>query len=163
MIFIKTLRHIIAFIKILFYRLIYGKRIYFGKKTTFRKDFSLMIGENGSVKIGDDCFFNNHCSVNSLQSVEIGDGSIFGEGVKIYDHNHRFRDPENGIKEQGYSVSSVKIGAHCWIGSNVVVLKGATIGNNCVVGAGCIVSGNVPDNSIVKIPYENRIERIGGV
>lgn len=160
MLFIKAFRHVIAFIKMLFFRLLYGKRVLFGEKTTFRKDFSLMIGENGSVKIGANCFFNNHCSINSLQSVEIGDGSIFGEGVKVYDHNHKFRDSSNDIKGQGYSVAAVKIGSHCWLGSNVVVLKGAEIGDNCVIGAGCVVSGQVPENSIVKLPYDNKIERI---
>lgn len=163
MVFIKALRHIIAFIKMLFYKLIYGKRVRFGKKTTFRKDFFLMIGENGTVTIGNSCFFNNHCSINALQSVEIGDGSIFGEGVKVYDHNHRFRDSSNEIKQQGYSVAAVKIGSHCWLGSNVIVLKGAEIGDNCVIGAGCVVSGQVPEKSIVKLPYDNKIEQIGGV
>ncbi|MBR3355602.1 MAG: acyltransferase [Oscillospiraceae bacterium] len=162
MTFVKALRHIIAFIKIHLFKLIYGKKVHFGKNTTFRKDFSLMIGESASVKIGANCFFNNHCSINALQSIEIGDGSIFGEGVKIYDHNHRFRDSLNSIKQQGYSVAGVKIGSHCWLGSNVIILKGAEIGDNCVIGAGCVVSGQVPENSLVKLPYDNRIEKIGG-
>lgn len=163
MVFIKAWRHIIAFIRMLVYKLVYGKSVCFGKNTTFRKDFSLMIGENGSVIIGDNCFFNNHCSINALQSVKIGDGSIFGEGVKVYDHNHKFRDSSNEIKQQGYSVAAVKIGSHCWLGSNVIVLKGAEIGDNCVIGAGCVISGNVPENSIVKLPYDNVIDKLGGI
>lgn len=73
--------------------------------------------------------------------------------MKIYDHNHRFNQ-HKAIKLQGFSNGNVVIGCRCWVGSNVTILKGTEIGNNCVIGAGCIISGKVPDNSIVK-PVQN--------
>lgn len=69
--------------------------------------------------------------------------------MKIYDHNHRFNQHIE-IKQQGFSNGSVIIGQHCWMGSNVMILKNTVIGDNCVIGAGTVVSGTIPSNSIVK-------------
>lgn len=64
------------------------------------------------------------------------------------------------IKEQGYSTGKVHIGSHCWIGSNVTILKGANIGDNCVIGAGCVINGEVPSGTIIKINNNILTERI---
>ena len=103
----------------------------------------------GGVKIGKHCFFNNYCTLASRAGITIGDGSIFGENVKIYDHNHCYKDTNVPIKDQGYTSAPIMIGKHCWIGSNVIILKGVTIGDNCVIGAGCTIYKDVPDNSVV--------------
>ena len=88
-----------------------------------------------------------------------GGGTIFGESVKIYDHNHRFHE-DKPIKEQGYSNGEVHIGGHCWIGSGVIILKGADISDNCVIGAGCVVDGCVPKGSVVTADRSSRITEI---
>lgn len=77
----------------------------------------------------------------------------------MYDHNHRFRDLNKPIKEQGFSDGEVIIGKHCWIGSNVVLLKGTHIGDNCVIGAGCVVDREIQDNTLVKnkIYYDKQV------
>ena len=82
-----------------------------------------------------------------------------GENVKIYDHNHRFNQHIE-IKQQGFSNGSVIIGRHCWIGSNVTILKNTVIGDNCVIGAGVVVSGTIPTNSVVKTGCTLTIEPI---
>ena len=150
MLILKLKYHLIAILKQFGYRLLYGKRISWGAGTTFRSGFHLMIEGQGQVRIGDHCFFNHDCSINCLDQVEIGAGTIFGEGVRIYDHNHRFSDATTPIKGQGYVTSPVRIGSHCWIGSNVVILRRARIGDHCVIGAGCVVNGIVADNTIVS-------------
>lgn len=131
------------------YKLCYGKKIVWGKDIYLRSNFKLIIENKGKVIIGNNCFFNNYCSITSLNSVKIGKDSIFGEGVKIYDHNHKFNNYNVKISEQGYNVGSVYVGNNCWIGSNAVLLKNAKIGDNCVIGAGCIISTTIPNNSIV--------------
>ncbi|QNQ83110.1 acyltransferase [Lactobacillus sp. PV037] len=138
--------------------ILFWKKLIIGAHTTWRKGLSVTIGKDGKVEIGKNCFFNNYCSINSLQTIKIGDGTLFGEGVKIYDHNHRFRDPNVPIKYQGYKSAPVNIGKHCWIGSNVIILKGTSIGDNCVIGAGCVVSGEVPSNTILKLTNDNQEE-----
>lgn len=159
---IKLWYHFVATIKIALYKIIYRKRLSFGKKTTFRKGFNILIDKNAKVVLGDNCFFNNGCSINCLNSINIGDGTIFGEGVRIYDHNHKFTDFSCPIKEQGFSKGSISIGRHCWIGSNVVILKGADIGDNCVIGAGCVISGKIESGYIVKNKFEYTMEKIRG-
>ncbi len=154
MIVIKLGYHVSAFIRILIYKMLFGERFTWGKHTTFRRNFSVYLGENAKLIVGDNCFFNNLCSINILEEVSIGEGCLFGENVKIYDHNHRFSDREAPIKDQGFTSKPVTIGRHCWLGSNVVVLKGVHIGNNCVIGAGTVVAQNVPDNTLVTMGRE---------
>lgn len=150
-----------AAFKKLCFKLMFGKRFSVGKNTTFRPGFGLYLEKGASVRIGSNCFFNRGCSINCLGHVEIGDYTIFGENVKIYDQNHRFRDKDTLIREQGFSVSPVSIGRNCWICTNAVILEGVTIGDNCVIGAGSIVYKDVPADSVVKnnggVTIENRV------
>lgn len=95
------------------------------------------------------CFFNNFCSINAMLSVTIGDDCIFGENVKIYDHNHCYQDRSKSISKQGFSTAAIQIGRNCWIGSQVTILKGVTIGDNSIIGAGVVVYQDVPENSII--------------
>lgn len=150
MILIKIINYIRATIKKIIYKIVYSSKFNYGKKFYFRKGFILMIGKNATVNIGENCFFNNYCSVNALQNITIGNGTIFGENVRIYDHNHRFAKKNILIKNQGYSTSNIYIGDNCWIGSDVIILKGASIGDNCVIGAGCIINSIIPNNTIVR-------------
>lgn len=143
----KLYCHILSFVKKVFYKLIYGKRVHFGKNFQFRKCFTLLL-EGGEVSIGDNVFFNNSCTICAKQKITIGDGTIFGENVKIYDHNHIYSSTDILIKHQGYTTSPIHIGNNCWIGSNVVILKGVTIGNNCVIGAGCVIYKDIPNNTL---------------
>lgn len=108
-----------------------------------------MIDKGGEVIIGNHVFFNNYCSVNANERITIGDGTIFGENVRVYDHNHCYRNHDIPIKDQGFTSAPVSIGKHCWIASNVVILKGVTIGDNCVIGAGCVLHKDVPANTVV--------------
>lgn len=149
MILQKIYWHLNALIKIMLYRVIFGKALTFPLSSTFRERFNLTVG-GGKINIGKNVFFNHDCSITCEDStITIGEGTIFGEGVKIYCHNHKYKDTTRPIKEQGYSTAPVTIGKHCWIGSNVVILKGVNIGNNSVVGAGCVVYKNVDANTVV--------------
>lgn len=152
MILLKIIYHLNTYITILFFRLIYaigGGELMVGKGISLRKGFSVMIAKGGEIRIGDNVFFNNYCSLNANEKISIGKGTIFGENVKVYDHNHCYRDLSKPIKEQGFTSASVSIGSHCWIASNVVVLKGVTIGDNCVIGAGSVVYKDVAPNTII--------------
>ena len=84
MILLKIYWRTKAAIKKLCFKIMFGKRFSVGKNTTFRKNFGLYLEKGASIKIGNDCFFNRGCSINCLESVEIGDHTIFGENVKIY-------------------------------------------------------------------------------
>lgn len=150
MFFLKLIYHINTFTKKFFLKLIYGKSLVIGNKVSWRKSITFMIQKGAIVKIGNNCFFNNNCSVNANEKVLIGNNSIFGENVKIYDHNHHFNNSNEFISNQGFSNGTVQIGNNCWIGSNVIILKDTKIGDNVVVGAGTVVKGHIPSNKIVK-------------
>ncbi len=156
MIFFKILWHINCAIKKILLKIIYRNKIKFGKNVQFRKRFNLVIEKNGKVVIGDNTFFNDDCSINAMSQINIGKNCLFGENVKIYDHNHRFRENNKLISEQGYSIGKVDIGNNCWICSNTVILKDSNIKDNTVIGAGNIVDNIIEENTLVinKTNYE---------
>lgn len=128
----------------------YKKKLIIGNNLSFRSRFNVRIKNEGKIIIGNNVFFNNDCSLNSIQEIIIEDDCIFGENVKVYDHNHKFKNSKELIRSQGYTKGKVFIGKNCWIGSNVVILQGVKIGENSVIGAGNIIYKDIPKNSIVK-------------
>lgn len=142
--------HLKCILKKMILRFMYTESLVIPASVTFRTGFEIYISKNGKILIGENVFFNNYCSITAMGKIEIGDDCIFGEGVKIYDHNHVFKKIPEIISTQGFKVGKVSIGKNCWIGSNVVLLKGSTIGDNCVVSAGCVIDSFIPSNSIVK-------------
>lgn len=151
MIVIKIALRIKCIIKKVFFKALFRRKINFEKKVKFRKNFSIIIENEGFVKIGKNVFFNNDCSINSIKNIIIEDNCLFGESVKIYDHNHRFSNLEKNIIDQGYTFEKVHIEENCWIGSNVTILKGVHIGKGSVIGAGCVITKSIPPYSLVTI------------
>lgn len=123
---------------------------------------SILVFPGAQLSIGKNVFFNNSCSINCLDKIEIGSNTMFGEGVKLYDHNHltAITDSELLISKDEFSKAPIIIGKNCWIASNVVILKGVSIGDNSIIGAGCIIHKSVPSNSIVKNNQNLIIESI---
>lgn len=101
----------------------------------------------GIIEIGERTYFNRYCMLSAHESIKVGEGCMFGPGVKIFDNNHRY-DSLCGVSCE-LNTAPISIGDHTWVGANVVILKGTKIGRNCVIGAGCVVRGNVPDGSVL--------------
>lgn len=154
MILIELIRRINIKYKLLVYKIIFMDKVKFGKSVAFRKNFNLLIEEDGNVEIGDSCFFNNNCSITSMGNISIGDNCIFGEEVKIYDHNHIYKQKYKNIKDQGFNIGKVSIGKNCWIGSNVIILNNVDIGDNVIIGANCLIYKSIQSNTIVKCKSE---------
>lgn len=86
---------------------------------------------------------------------------MLGSGVHIYINNHRFDRLDIPLIDQGYYPdSSVRLKRGCWIGANVVILPGVTIGENSVVGAGSVVTRSVPDGTVVAGAPARELQRI---
>lgn len=82
---------------------------------------------------------------NEGAGIIIEDDVMLGSGVHIYVHNHRFDDPTIPIIDQGYHQSeAVLLERGSWIGAGAIILPGVTIGRNSVVGAGSVVTRDVP-------------------
>ena len=145
---IRLKNTMVRHLKILSLKIQYGNQIKL-EKFHFRDGFHVYIENNGVLKVGRGCFFNVGCSITVRKKVSIGSNCIFGENVKIYDHNHGYRDLTKSVDKQGFVSDEVVISDECWIGSNVVILKGVHIGRHCVIGAGVVVHEDIPENSVV--------------
>lgn len=126
-----------------------SSKVEVGSSVQFRDNCQIRTGMNGQLKIGNRVFFNSSCSITCFNSITIGDNCQFGEGVKFYDHNHIYKAKDQLINEQGYSTGGIHIGNNCWFCSDVVVLKGVEIGDNVVIGAGCIIHKSIPSDSVI--------------
>ena len=102
---------------------------------------------SGKLILQDGVFINNSCSFNCMERIEIGNGTMMGEGVRFYDHDHVYTSEK--IEKWQWTTAPIRVGRDCWIGSNVTILKGVTIGDNTIIGAGCLIRNDVPANSVV--------------
>lgn len=155
----KVSRRLRIFFKKTYYKTKYGKRLTIGKNVCFRKGFVINISKNGSLIIGSNTFFNNYCSINCRESIRIGENNLFGEGVKIYDHNHVFNDKRINIKKE-FKSKKIVIGNRNWFGSNVIVLSGAKVGDYNVFGAGTIIASEYGSGIIAKADNKITTEKI---
>ena len=122
------------------------------EKTLEVDNISFRIYNCGKVTIGNNCFFNDGCSINCQDKITIGDKVIFGQNVMLFDHDHDYKNDMNKFVKK-----EITIGNNVWIGANCIILKGVTIGDNVVIAAGTIVKENIKSNSLI---YENRTLKI---
>ena len=102
---------------------------------------------SGKLVLNDGVFINNSCSFNCMERIEVGAGTMMGEGVRFYDHDHVYTAEK--IEKWQCTTAPIRVGRDCWIGSNVTILKGVTIGDNTIIGAGCLIRNDIPSNSVV--------------
>ncbi len=98
-----------------------------------------LVADGGTIEIGDHCFFNTGSCITAVESVRIGNNCKFGNNLVVVDHDHNFKN--EGDKE--FISTPVEIGDNVWVGANVTILRGTKIGNNCVIGAGSVVKGEI--------------------
>jgi acetyltransferase-like isoleucine patch superfamily enzyme len=117
-----------------------------GKQTFIGPSCRLWLDAGATVRIGDRCYLNGMTTFFAAESIEIGDAVLMAWNVNILDFQHRTTDRTLPIKEQGIDrVAPVRIRDGAWLGTNVVVMPGVTIGRNAVVGANAVVNSDVPD------------------
>jgi acetyltransferase-like isoleucine patch superfamily enzyme len=101
------------------------------------------------VTLGDFVGLGDGFYLGAFGGIEIGSQTIVGERLTVHSDNHDFDDPARAIREQGTTRLPVRIGARCWIGSNVTVLGGVEIGDDSVIGAGAVVTKSFPSGSVI--------------
>lgn len=105
------------------------------------------------IKIGADCVIGNSSILYGQGGLEIGDDVIIGPSVVIVPINHIYSDPKELIRNQGIAVKGIKIEADVWIGANVTILDNVNIGKGSVIGAGTVVTKDIPPYSLaVGVP-----------
>lgn len=129
------------------------------KRTQMLKEMFAEIGENcyiepplranfggHHVHFGKGVYANFNLTLVDDTHIYVGDHTMFGPNVTVATAGHPIL-PE--LRQQGYQYNApIHIGKNCWIGAGVVILPGVTIGDNVVIGAGSIVTKDLPDNVV---------------
>jgi acetyltransferase-like isoleucine patch superfamily enzyme len=106
---------------------------------------------NPKIAIGKNTRMGINCHVTAIQAVIIGDDVLFGSNVLVSDNDHG--EFENDfrilpVQRKLHSKGPVQIGDRCWLGDNVAVLSGVTIGEGCIIGANSVVTSDIPSFSV---------------
>jgi maltose O-acetyltransferase len=123
-------------------RVLFGS---FGQDSVIRSSFFCDYGYN--IHVGTGVFLNFNCVLLDVMPIHIGDGTQIGPAVQIYAADHP-RDSETRLLglECG---KPVVIGRNCWIGGGAILLPGITVGDGAVIGAGSVVTRDVPAGATV--------------
>ena len=114
-----------------------------GKNVWIVPPMKFTIGKH--ISIGEGCYFNQGITMIDDWKIEIGERCLIGPNVTICTTGHAISPKHRG---DGMYSFPIRIGNNCWIGANVVILPDVTIGDNTVIGAGSIVTKDIPANVI---------------
>ena len=115
-----------------------------GEDVFFEPSFRCEFGFNS--RIGNHFYANFDCVMLDGGGIEIGDHVLFGPRVSIYTSRHAF-DPQERAAGACFA-KKVKIGNHVWVGGGVHMDHGITIGDNSVIGAGSVITRDIPANVV---------------
>jgi maltose O-acetyltransferase len=113
-----------------------------GKDLWIQPPFFCDYGYN--IEVGEKVFFNFNCVVLDVMKVSIGSRTLFGPNVQIYTATHpiHFEERASGLEY----AKPVVIGEDVWVGGSVVICPGVTIGSRTIIGAGGVVTKDIPDD-----------------
>jgi acetyltransferase-like isoleucine patch superfamily enzyme len=125
-----------------------GDGVFVGRNT-------ILYCKGGSIAVGDRVSFSANCQVASVRRVEIGADTVIGSFTYLLSGGEY--DPASAVpfsrQDGGHEARELRVGRNCWLGAHVTVTDRAAIGEHCVVGAGAVVTGELPPNSVaVGIP-----------
>lgn len=112
---------------------------------------SIIFARAGASIVLEDDVRMSGTTIYARESIHIGKHTSIGGNTKIFDHDFHPIDPTERIEHPntGMATKPVRIGENVFIGCNVIILKGSEIGDNCVIGAGAVVSGRFEKNSVI--------------
>ena len=115
-----------------------------GKNVWIEPDFRCQFGKN--ITIGDNVYINFGCVILDCSEITIGENTLLGPNVGIYSANHSI-DAEERING-GCFGKPIHIGKRVWLGGDVKVIAGVTIGDDSIIGTGSIVTKDIPSGVI---------------
>jgi acetyltransferase-like isoleucine patch superfamily enzyme len=116
-----------------------------GKKSIV-EDFCVINNGVGDVIIGDNTVIGLGNVI--IGPVHIGNNTMLAQNIVISGLNHGYEDPEISPSMQGVTCNQINISDDVWIGANSVITAGVTLGRHCVIGAGSVVTKDVPEFSV---------------
>lgn len=121
----------------------FGAHVYVGEGSWFQTV------DSGCIEIGNECHFAGYAAISAALSIVFEPHVCVGRNVQIFDHIHRY-DLDLPIDQQGITdLRPVRIGMGAWLGTNVVILPGVSVGRQAVVGANSVVRSDVPARAVV--------------
>ncbi len=133
--------------------ILYPENITIGKNFTAGPFSQLMCQDpdkGSQIIMGNNISINHHVFINADcgGKITIGDNVIIGPMTILRASNHNFDDPDAPIRSQGHKPGAIHIEDDVWIGASVVVLPNVTIGRSSIIGAGCVVTKDIPAYSV---------------
>jgi maltose O-acetyltransferase len=125
-----------------------------GQNVWIEPDFRCEFGKN--ISIGDDVYINFGCVILDCGPVTIGNQVLIGPNVGIYDASHALDAQER--MDGALIPGKIRIGNRVWIGGGTIILPGVTIGDDTVIGAGSIVTHDIP-SGVVAVGNPCRVLR----
>lgn len=135
--------------RVIIYQAKNGGPVEIGDQVCILRDTVLETGCGGYISIGATTWIHPRCQLNAyLAPIEIGSGVEIAPNCALYSYDHGFA-PDKTIREQPLETKGgIIIGDHTWLGVGVTILSGVHIGKGAVIGAGSIVTHDIPDGAI---------------
>src|SRR5436190_6057280 len=95
-----------------------------------------------NIRLGKRCFFNFNCVVLDVCLVTVGNHTLFGPAVQVYTATHPLNAELRRTQESG---KRIEIGSDVWVGGGAIICPGVKIGSKTVIGAGSVVTRDIPD------------------
>jgi len=103
-----------------------------------------------NIRLGRNVFINQGCRLNDIGGIGIGDEVMIGPDVSLITSGHPV-DPRT--RRAGITAAPIRIGRNVWIGARAMILQGVTVGEDSVIGAGAIVTSDIPPSTLaVGVP-----------
>jgi acetyltransferase-like isoleucine patch superfamily enzyme len=109
---------------------------------------SILSCKNGSIYLKDHVNIGFNCEIMSASSVTIGEKTLIAAYTYIIGGGHEYSLIDKAVLDQGRTSRGVELGNSVWLGAGVKVLDGVKIGHNTIIGAGAVVTKDIPENSI---------------
>jgi acetyltransferase-like isoleucine patch superfamily enzyme len=105
------------------------------------RDYSLLEASGGEIVLGDSVQFGAQVCLHATERIALGNHVTVGERTSMFDSDHRHDGSDAPVVDQPVVVTPIEIGANTFIGANSLVLRGATVGPNCMFAGASVVRG----------------------
>jgi acetyltransferase-like isoleucine patch superfamily enzyme/putative methionine-R-sulfoxide reductase with GAF domain len=130
-----------------------NNRIYLADAVRLEQGVDIRALDNTAIEIGESTYIGPYVCIAGPGHIKIGKNCLIAAQAGLFANNHIYSDPTANINSQGVTREGIVIEDDCWLGAGVKVLDGVTIGEGSIIGAGAVVTKDIPPFSIaVGVP-----------